>query len=264
MTTPSVTTTPVTGAPCWVSLATTDLSAAQRFYGDVLGWTFRPGSLGEEFTVALSDGVPVAGLGAVARTMQVRIEWTPFFSVDSADVAASRVAERSATVAVGPIRMGTGRTALCADPAGATFGFWEGEVLRSWHVAEQHPPARLELRTRDAFAMAIFYGEVFEWATGQGRCEVDYQYDAVVVRVGGRAVATLLGGAIGEAPDPQVRPRWQVSFYVRDVDDVARAAVAAGGRITAGPVDTPFGRTAGLSDPEGGLFTVAAGEHHQP
>lgn len=249
---------PVQGAPCWVSLSTGDLEAAQRFYADVLGWEYRAGSLGEEFRVAMSGGVPVAGLAAVARTMQVRVEWTPFFAVEDADAAAARVGERSATVAVGPIRMGNGRTAMCADPAGATFGFWEGEVLRSWHVADRHPPARLELHTRDAFAMAIFYGEVFGWATESGRVEVDYQYDAVVVRVDGRTVATLLGGAIGEAPDPQVRPRWEVSFYVDDVDAVAKAAVSAGGRVATGPVDTPFGRAAGLRDPEGGLFTVAA------
>lgn len=251
---------PVHGAPCWVSLATGELESAQRFYGEVLGWSFRPGSIGEEFSVAYRDDVPVAGLGAIARTMGVPVQWTPFFSVPSADTAAARVRERSATVAVGPIRMGEGRTALAADLAGATFGFWEGAVLASWEAGRRDLPARLELRTRDAFAAAIFYAEVFDWASGTGRCEVDYQYEAVVVRVDGRTVATLRGGAVESAPDPHIRPRWHVSFSVDDVDDAAKTAVAAGGAIAISPRDNPFGRSAGLFDPEGGLFTVHSRE----
>lgn len=246
---------PVYGAPCWVSLATGDLERAQRFYGEVLGWSFRPGSIGEEFSVAFRDGVPVAGLGAIARTMGVPVQWTPFFSVPSADTAAARVRERSATVAVGPIRMGEGRTALAADLAGATFGIWEGEVLSSWDAGERDLPARLELRTRDAFAAAIFYAEVFDWASETGRCEVDYQYEAVLVRVDGRTVATIRG-AIESAPDPHIRPRWEVSFSVPDVDEAAETAVRAGGAVATSPKDDPFGRAAGLIDPEGGLFTV--------
>lgn len=247
---------PVYGAPCWVSLATGDLERAQRFYGEVLGWSFRPGSIGEEFSVAFRDGVPVAGLGAIARTMGVPVQWTPFFSVPSADTAAARVRERSATVAVGPIRMGEGRTALAADLAGATFGIWEGEVLSSWDAGERDLPARLELRTRDAFAAAIFYAEVFDWASETGRCEVDYQYEAVLVRVDGRTVATIRGGAVESAPDPHIRPRWEVSFSVPDVDEAAETAVRAGGAVATSPKDDPFGRAAGLIDPEGGLFTV--------
>ncbi|MFC4496928.1 VOC family protein [Streptomyces ovatisporus] len=232
------------------------MESAQRFYAEVLGWSFRPGSLGENFSVAYSGDVPVAGMGAIARTMGVAVQWTPFFSVPDADTASARVRERSATVAVGPIRMGEGRTALAADLAGATFGFWEGLVLSAWDAARIAPPARLELRTRDAFAAAIFYAEVFDWASETGRCEVDYQYEAVVVRVDGRAVATIRGGAVESAPDPHIRPRWHVSFYVHDVDEAAKTAVSAGGAVAMSPDDNPFGRTARLFDPEGGLFTV--------
>jgi uncharacterized protein len=203
--------------------------------------------------------VPVAGLGAIARTMGVAVQWTPFFSVRDANTTAARVRERSATVAVGPIRMGDGRTALAADLAGATFGIWEGEVLQSWDVAAVSPPARLELRTRDAFAAAIFYAEIFDWASDRGRCEVDYQHEAVIVLVDGRTVAALRGGAIESAPDPHVRPRWHASFQVEDVDDAVKSAIGAGGAVATGPSDNPFGRTAGLFDPEGGLFTVHSG-----
>ncbi|THA27404.1 VOC family protein [Streptomyces sp. RKND-216] len=250
---------PISGAPCWVSLATCDMAAAQEFYGPVLGWTFRPGRLGEEFCIAMTDGVPVAGIGAVSRRLGVAVAWTPFFGVGDADTASARVRERGATVAIGPIALGDGRAALAADPGGAIFGLWEGTVHSSWHVAHGSPPARLELRTRDAFAAALFYGEVLEWASEHPEhCEVDYRDDAVTVEFGPHTVATIRGGGVDSAPDPHVRPRWHVSFYVEDVDEVVRVAVEAGGTVAAAPEDSPRGRNAILRDRQGGLFTVQA------
>lgn len=118
---------PLTGpaAPCWVNLMTRDLESAQEFYGPVMGWTFRPGKLGQEFSVARRGDVPVAGIGAVATTFSVAVAWTPYFSVQDADAAAARIRERSGTVAVGPLALGKGRGALAADRDGAGFGIWE-------------------------------------------------------------------------------------------------------------------------------------------
>lgn len=50
----------VFGAPCWVSLATRDLRAAQDFYHAVLGWEWHTGRLGREYRFARVNGVPVA------------------------------------------------------------------------------------------------------------------------------------------------------------------------------------------------------------
>ncbi|WP_367137816.1 MULTISPECIES: VOC family protein [Streptomyces] len=256
----SVTDRAVPGAPCWVSLLTGDLAAAQAFYGAVMGWTFRRGSLGEDFSVALSDGRPVAGIGNVARRMGVPVSWTSYFVVEDADVTAARIRERSATVAVGPLSVGPGRAALAADPAGAVFGFWEGRTLREWQIGQRGAPAWLELRTRDAFASAIFYGEVFEWATGRpDRCEVRYEDEAVMVRAGGHTVACLRGGAIEAAPDPRIRPRWHVYFCVEDVEKAVESALAAGGTVVVEPGESEVGREATLCDPDGGLFTVTTG-----
>lgn len=251
----------VHGAPCWVSLMARDLQAVQNFYGAVLGWTYRPATLGPEFSVALADGAPVAGMGALAHTMGVPVTWTVYFAVDNADDTAARIRERGATVAVGPLSIGQGRAALAADPAGAVFGFWEGGVVSGWEVGWGKAPAWLELRTRDAFAAAIFYGQIFDWASDRpGCCEVEYEHDAVMVRRGGRIVAGLRGGGVEADPDPQVRPRWHVYFRVDDVDSAAEAAVAAGGTVTSPPGDSHVGRVATLRDPEGGLFTVTTGK----
>lgn len=99
------TTMPVTGAPCWVSLVTPDPHAARSFYAQVMGWEFRDSTLGRDFSVAVTDGEPVAGMGYChGRGLAAR--WTPYFAVTDADETADRVRERGATLAVGPARLG--------------------------------------------------------------------------------------------------------------------------------------------------------------
>lgn len=250
---------PLTGsaAPCWVNLMTRDLGAAQEFYGTVLGWTFRPGKLGQEFSVARRDDVPVAGIGAVATAYRVAVAWTPYFSVPDADAAASRIRERSGTVAVGPMALGKGRGALAADRDGAVFGIWERtEPATSPPAPDGHSHAWLRLHTRNAFDAAIFYGQVLDWASGRpGGCEVSYEGDEVIVECDGRRLFRISSGAVEAAPDPLVRPHWQVHFPVTDVAATVATAREHGGSLVEQRV-LAQGAEATLLDPDGGLFTV--------
>ncbi len=254
----------VQGAPCWVSLMAADLDRAHAFYGDLFGWTFRPTRYGHgRYTIACTeDGVPTVGIGASAPTAGVTlpVTWTTYFAADSADEVAWRVQERGGTVAVGPLEFGNGRVAWAADPDGAVFGIWEGDLTSAWW-GERRPgaPVWLELRTRDAFEAALFYGHVFGWdAQARERCDVRFEHDRVVLHIDGKAVAGLRGGALEAVPDPNVRPRWHAYFRVADVDRVTERAVELGGSVVSPPVDTPYGRIAALRDAEGGIFSVAA------
>ncbi|MEU8707851.1 VOC family protein [Streptomyces sp. NPDC048565] len=244
-------------APCWVHLVTRDLDDARRFYGAVLGWTFRRGPLGRDYLMARSDGVPVAGIGGVASAYQVAVAWMPYFSVLDADVVSDRIRERSGTVAVGPLTVGTGRAVLAADRDGASFGVWEW-TGRAATLAPSGNRAHawLRLRTRDAFDAAIFYGEVLGWERGEaGGCEVAYVKEEVLVRCNGRPLARISSGAVEAAPDPQVRPHWQVQFPVDDVGATVLAAERNGGTLVERR-DVRYGNEATLRDPDGGLFTV--------
>ncbi|WNE94899.1 VOC family protein [Streptomyces luomodiensis] len=247
------------GFPCWVSLAARSLQAAQEFYTAVLGWTWRSTGLDEEFRTALFGGAPVAGIGELANSLRGAVAWTPFFAVADADATAARIHERGGTVGVGPLAFGPDRrAALAADPDGAVFGFWEGEALPGWAAEPDSAPAWLELRTRDAFAAALFYGEVFGWAAPEGPCSVEYENDEVIVGEAERKLAVIRGGAVEQAPDPRVRPRWYVHFRVPDVTAAVAAARAAGGTVALPPAPSAAGRQATLRDPDGGLFTVTA------
>ncbi|WP_432135396.1 MULTISPECIES: VOC family protein [unclassified Streptomyces] len=249
-----VTTHSVFGAPCWVSLTSRDLEATQDFYGAVFGWRWRKGRLGDRFRIALADEMPVAGIAAVATMWQMAVAWTPYFAVPSADVAASRVRERGGTAAVGPISLPPGRAALLADRDGATFGVWEGELIGNWDLWRSSAPAFIRLHTRDAFAAAIFYGEILDWATDlPGCCEVHYEGDEVVLRSGGDVVARIVSGALEAAPDPTIRPHWQVHFAAPDVEVCARTAEKHGGSVLQVTEDEAV-----LRDPDGAQFTVTS------
>ncbi|GLV99516.1 hypothetical protein Slala05_31480 [Streptomyces lavendulae subsp. lavendulae] len=245
------------GVPCWVSLMTRDLPAGQEFYAAVMGWEFR--DTGDGLSVAFRDGTPVAGIGAPAPSPGLPVGWTPYFAVDDADVTAARVRERGATVAVGPLPFGTGRAALAADPDGAVFGFWQGGVIPDWSVGRGSAPAWLELRTRDAFAAAIFYGQVLDWADDStGCCTVSYEHDRVVLRHGRDTVARITGGAIEANPDPHVRPRWHTHFHVPDLEAAVERATALGGSVASPVQTTGTSRSVTLRDPDGALFTAVA------
>lgn len=246
------------GAPCWVSLTARDLAAAEKFYGTVLGWEFRSTTLGERFAVAVTDGRPLATIGAVAGDMQVAVGWTPFFAVPQADEATARIRERSATVALGPVSFASGRAVLAADRDGAVFGVWDGRLPGGWQSWHDSGPVVVRLRTRDAFEAAIFYGGVLEWADeADGCCSVSYddEHAEVFVRSCGDVVARISSGAVEAAPDPAVRPHWAVHFAVDDVGARIEAAQALGGRVV-GTGTGPAGPWADLRDPDGGLFTV--------
>ncbi|MFE9928132.1 VOC family protein [Streptomyces sp. NPDC005533] len=244
-----------------------DPGASQAFYAAVLGWQFGAARLGEGFTVGFSDGVPVAGIGALPPAVTAPVAWTPYFAVDDADVTAGRIRERSGTVAVGPLAFGTGRAALASDRDGAVFGIWQGDAIPDWGMGGEAAPAWLELRTRDAFDAAIFYGEVLEWACGQtGCCEVAYveEDNRIQLRHAGRTVARLHGGSLTAAPDPALRPRWHVHFAVPDVETAVKAATALGGSAVSvpRPVTGPaadsglFPHEVTLRDPDGALFGI--------
>ncbi|GEB51299.1 MULTISPECIES: VOC family protein [Streptomyces] len=248
------------GVPCWVSLMTPEPQTAEDFFGPVMGWTFAPAAEGPDERVALADGSPVAGLSALATSEGAHERWTVFFLVTDADQVTERIAERGGTVGVGPLRAGDGRVVIAADPFGAPFGLWQGETPASWAVGERGAPAWLQLHTRDAFAAALFYGEVFQW-TDDPRHAVTYEegYEEIVVRADGQPVAGIRGGALEAPPDPAIRTRWEPYFRVPDLDAAVAAAERPGGGRAAQvtrPREGPLGRTATLFDPKGAPFRL--------
>jgi uncharacterized protein len=116
------------GAMVWNQLATGDVEAAQRFYGDLFGWSYEPleGSPDPYWEIRNAEGWLNGGVMGVPAE-GVPPHWLVTFTVADADAGAALVSERGGTVTVPPTAVPTGRFAEMADPHGAAFGLFEGE-----------------------------------------------------------------------------------------------------------------------------------------
>jgi predicted enzyme related to lactoylglutathione lyase len=108
------------GALCWHELATSDVERAKSFYGELLGWHYEDDSSG--CTTITRYGSRIGIMRELGDGNDVTASrWIAYFGVESVQDTAHE-AERNgrrilSASAVGPI----GRTALLADPQGATF-----------------------------------------------------------------------------------------------------------------------------------------------
>jgi hypothetical protein len=128
------------------NLHSRDLAAAAAFYGAVFGWELLAGEGGAswwalpaygDFLEARSPGLRerIADMGAPPRfeevvagalaigdhETEVRPRWSVTFAVDDADAIAARAAELGGTVLTAPFDAPWVRSAVIADPQGATF-----------------------------------------------------------------------------------------------------------------------------------------------
>ena len=246
------------GAPSWVSLLVDDPRAAQDFYGPLLGWTFGPPrEQPPGYVVAEAQGVPVAGISRLPSRGRFTANWTTFFGVADVDAAVVRVRERMGTVGVGPLPAWAGRVALATDPDGAVFGLWQGAAGPARELPLPGAPAWVELST-DAFAAALFYGDVLDWASyPPDHLDMAWEHERVVLRVDGKEAAALRTADERTAALP-VRPHWHLSFAVDDLHHALVRALRLGAVLLSAPVSTPYGDTAELHDPEGALFSLVA------
>jgi uncharacterized protein len=116
------------GAMVWNQLATIDVEAAQRFYGDLFGWSYGPleGSSDPYWEIRNGDGWLNGGVMGLPSE-DVPPHWLVMFTVADADADAGLASDRGGTVTVPPTAVPTGRFAAMADSQGAAFGLFEGE-----------------------------------------------------------------------------------------------------------------------------------------
>src|SRR4051794_11819027 len=109
-------------------------------------------------------------------------------------------------------------------------------------------PCRVEGLHRDPAAARDFYGALMGWEFESA----DGAPEHVVAHLRGRHVAGLAPMPQGTAGTDGV---WMTHVAVDDAAAAAAAAVAAGGRVLAGPLDSPpGGRVAVIADPGGAQF----------
>lgn len=242
------------GSPCWVSLTTHALAATEEFYGTLFGWQFTggPRQLGRSVR-ALLDGHEVAGIGRLPADRPLPVSWTPYLASDDVDLTAETVRLCGGTIGVGPLEeAGAGRVAIGSDPSGAVFGI-RGTAPQAETGITGVPgaPAWNELVTYESESVAPFYRTVFGYEEEAVEAAgLDYR----TLGVGGTRLAGVHG--VGDAVPHDRGPYWLTYFEVTDADKSLRQVTELGGSVLEPAHDSPHGRVATVTDPEGAVFSV--------
>jgi predicted enzyme related to lactoylglutathione lyase len=242
------------GTPCWADAMFTDLEGAKSFYGDVLGWTFSEAS--SEFgnyTQAYAEGKAVAAVVPPMPGQEGQSAWCLYLASPDAAATATKIRENGGEVLMDPMQVGDfGSMLLARDPAGVTFGVWQAGQHEGFE-AKGTPGAYCwsEVFTREPAKADSFFPAVFPYHVKRMKDDaIDFSlYDLGADPVMGRMKMT------DDFP-PEVPAYINVYFTVEDCDAAVAKATERGAILRFGPMTSPFGRFAALSDPQGAAFSV--------
>ena len=256
----TVATSTLLGRPLWYELMTSDMTAAEAFYGTVVGWKASPfEGAGRPYTMFNRSGdVAIAGVMTKPDEVQAPPFWAMYVGVPKIEDAAAHIKTLGGRECTEVIAIpGVGRMQMMADPQGAVFYIYEpadseqppeaapevGEA--SWH----------ELMTTDAPAAMKFYAQVFGWQPSQAMDMGPMGMYQMFDRPHG-----MIGGMMNKPPEmAKVPPNWQIYFRVPDVHAAAEAIKANGGKILNGPMEVPDGDwIVNAMDPQGAAFGLHA------
>ncbi|GAP46520.1 hydroxylase [Streptomyces azureus] len=231
-----------------------DLEGAKSFYGDVLGWTFAEASTEfGNYTEAYANGKAVAAVVPPMPGQEGQSQWCLYFAARDAAATAARIRDHGGEVLMEPMRVGDfGTMCLARDPGGVVFGVWQAGTHEGFDtMAEPGAYTWAEVFTREPEKSDAFFPAVFSY---QQKEMEDEEMDFRIYDLGDRSVLGRM--KMTDDTPPEVPPYIDVYFAVEDCDDAVAKATKLGGGLRFGPMDTPFGRFASLSDPQGANFSV--------
>ncbi len=114
---------PVHGMFCWNELMTRDVSGAQKFYTELLGWEAADSGMpGMQYTLFKAGGKQAGGLMEMPPDVpkEVPAHWMAYITVDDVDAATAKTPKLGGTVLHGPQDVpNVGRFSIIQDPTGA-------------------------------------------------------------------------------------------------------------------------------------------------
>lgn len=263
------------GVPCWIDTEQPDPAAAARFYAGLFGWELHdavpPGAPGS-YLIATLDGADVAAIAPAPDPAPGAVTWHTYVAVDDADASAAAVTAAGGVVLMDPVDAGPGgRTATCADPAGARFRLWQPRRRPGAQRVNQPGAWNFSnLRTPDPAGALAFYRAVFGWdapppgTDGTTMARVSGYGDHLAATVdpdihrrqagAPPGFADVVAG-IGPTADGEA-PHWHVMVTVADRDDSAATAERLGATVLTRTV-TPWTREALVRDPQGAEFSLS-------
>lgn len=247
---------PITaGAPAWIELFTRNADAAADFYRTVFGWEALPGDPAfGGYRILQLDGRAVGGLMPNDGSYDGPDTWTVYLATTDIHETVRKVTAAGGSVQMEPMQVGDlCWSAAITDAAGAALGAFQPLTHRGFGVAgEANAPAWFETYSRDYPASVAFYRDAFGWDVHPMSDSGDFRYSTL-----GEGYGALAGIMDGTSILPEGVPsHWAFYVQVDNTDDTVERAVAAGATLVLGVDDSPFGRLAGLTDPNGVGFKV--------
>jgi len=115
------------GALVWNELQSADLDASASFYGDLFGWEMEQFSAMQDRYLSIKNGAANNG-GMRDLTPPSPPSWLTYFGVHEIDAALAKVDELGGSRLAGPIDIQIAKIAVVADPQGAVFALYAGEL----------------------------------------------------------------------------------------------------------------------------------------
>jgi predicted enzyme related to lactoylglutathione lyase len=246
------------GTPSWADLSTTDLRGALSFYGGLFGWEFE--DVGEEaghYHQAYLRGKRVAGIGPTLPGAPPFSAWTTYLSGTDVDAHAATIKDAGGQVLMDPLDIfEEGRMLVGQDPTGAAFGIWQARRHHGAQLVNEDAAMTWnELMTRDIDAASAFYGALFDYEFENLPETADGSYK--MMKVGGRVVGGMW--TMTDEIPADVPPFWLAYFHLDDVDAGFDRVRELGGEVVREPIDSPYGRSAPVRDPQGATFSLIRG-----
>lgn len=241
------------GTPSWFDVMTPDLEGARKFYGELFGWQFvvGPAEMGY-YTMCQLGGANAAGMGLSRPDAKPQAVWSTYFHTTDANASAESIKANGGSIIMGPMDvMGEGHMLVAADPTGAVFGFWQPGRHTGAHVKnEPGAMAWAEVGTRDSATAREFYAKVLNKEVKQMPGGMQYW----TLNDNGQATSGVMH--MGPEFPAEIPAHWMVYFAVADTDAACKLITERGGQLRHGPVDSPEGRFAVVSDPWGAVFSI--------
>src|SRR5262245_25318042 len=243
----------------WFELLTSDMTAAQRFYTQLIGWdtaTWRAGD--EPYMLWMQRQQRVGGLMRLpeqASKAGTPPHWLGYVSTPDVDATLTAAAKLGARALMPAMDVpDVGRIAVIADPQGAVIGLYK--PLEAPDDEEPAPSVGAvswrELLTTDHFDAFTFYEALFGWR----KTEVMDMGEDGLYQMYGRNGATL-GGMYNKPKDMSAPAAWLYYFFVDDVNESVKKVEPLGGRILNGPMEVPGDNlVAQCLDPQGAAFAL--------
>ncbi|HMY17471.1 MAG TPA: VOC family protein [Polyangium sp.] len=236
----------------WHELMAPDGAAAEKFYGELFGWSFKYSDMGGKGTyrVIVSGGREQGGIFQTDPNDPIRAHWAGYVSVPDVDAAAKTAAEHGGRVPCAPMDIpNVGRFAYVLDPEGAGFIVFRDN---RGDVAPPEMPGAGDfcwdtLAVHNGEQALAFYAAVAGWTRGKFG-------DAPNLFLATGAGQTIVDV---EAPQGGAPSHWMTHVVVPKLAEARAKAESLGARIYAPQIDVPgVGQMAVIGDPWGAVISL--------